>query len=84
MSYPVHMDRRPWKFAKEVLEKIRELGPKWLLERGGIVVYQNGDMCSSRLGDMSVIPAKYIAEDDKMHDAPPWHESGTGCCSRRQ
>jgi hypothetical protein len=44
----------------------------WLKERGGIAIYENRMMDSSQYGSTAYLPARYIAEDNLMHPAPPW------------
>ena len=52
-------------------EHAKNLVRKWLLERGGVVLYMNVDFCSSNFGACSFLPANFIAqEDDQMHPAP--------------
>jgi hypothetical protein len=63
---------------------INDLFPKWLKERGGIVVYQNRLLDSSCLGDKTFMPARFIAEDDQMHEAPDEYRPNGGVPSMRQ
>lgn len=56
----------------------------WLTERGGVVVYENHMFDSSHFGDRSFMPARYIAEDDQMHDAPEERRPNGGLPSLRQ
>jgi hypothetical protein len=64
---------------------IYDLFPKWLKERGGIVVYENHMMDSSRLGDRTYMPARYVAsEDNQLHDAPEEYRPNGGLPSLRQ
>ena len=56
----------------------------WLKDRGGIIVYENHMLDSSSLGDKTFMPARYLAEDDKMHDAPEEHRPNCGLPSLRQ
>lgn len=77
--------RRPWTVHHEAAETCQHRFPMWLVERGGIVVYENHMMDSSGLGDQTFMPVKYIAqEDDKMHWAPLEHRPDGGLPSRRQ
>ena len=76
---------RPWSVAPENYGRcITDLFPKWLKERGGVVVYENHVMDSSCLGDRTFMPARFIAEDDQMHDAPKEHRPNGGVPSMRQ
>ena len=84
MPYPVKQERRPWVLCKEAYEQVVRLAPMWLKERGGIVVYENHVMDSSRLGETTFMPAKFIAqEDDQLHDAPMEHRPNGGLPSCR-
>jgi len=77
--------KRPWAVTPENWDLcIKELFPKWLKERGGIVVYENHMLDSSHLGDKTFMPARYIAEDDQMHDAPDEYRPHGGLPSLRQ
>lgn len=60
------------------------LFPTWLKERGGVVVYQNHNFDSSRMGDQTFLPARYVAEDGQMHDAPEEFRPMDGLPSMRQ
>lgn len=77
---------RPWAVAEENWQVcICDLFPKWLRERGGIVVYENHMMDSSHFGDRTFMPARYIAEEDnQLHDAPDEHRPNGGVPSMRQ
>jgi len=76
---------RPWSVNPENWDQcINYLFPKWLKERGGIVVYENHMFDSSSLGDKTFMPARYIAEDNQMHDAPEEHRPNGGVPSMRQ
>lgn len=84
-DYRKAMDRRPWKVGSEVAEKLRGLASKWLVERGGIVVYENHVFDSSAFGDRSFVPAQFVAqEDNQMHWAPLELRPYGGIPSRRQ
>lgn len=63
---------------------MENLFPKWLKERGGIVVYENHMFDSSCFGDKTFMPARYEAEDNQMHDAPEEHRPNGGLPSMRQ
>jgi hypothetical protein len=85
MNYPVHKERRPWKFFIEVLEQLQRLGPMWLKERGGIVVYENCYIGSINGGHLTCIPARFLAEEDNaMHDAPMEYRPFDGVPSKRE
>lgn len=75
---------RPWPIHQETWDRCMELFPKWLEERGGIVVYENHVFDSSSFGDRSYMPARFIAEDNQMHDAPAEHRPNGGVPSMRQ
>jgi hypothetical protein len=76
---------RPWGVSSQNWNQcIHDLFPKWLKERGGIVVYENHVLNSSHLGDRSFMPARYIAEDNQLHDAPEEHRPHGGLPSLRQ
>lgn len=75
---------RPWKVGPKQWEQCMRLFPTWLRERGGIVVYENHNFDSSHFGDRSYMPARYIAEDDQMHDAPDERRPNGGVPSMRQ
>jgi len=79
-------DQRPWTIAAGSWNLCMKVFPTWLIERQGIVVYQNQVMDSSHLGDKSFMPARFIAEeDDQMHDAPDeFFPDGGGLPSLRQ
>lgn len=63
---------RPWPVDKDNWNQCTcVLFPKWLKERGGVVVYENHMMDSSQRGMLSFMPARYMAEDNQLHDAPP-------------
>lgn len=77
--------KRPWSLSPETYERcIKDLFPKWLKERGGIVVYENHVFDSSSLGDKTFMPARFLAEDNQMHDAPEEHRPNGGVPSMRQ
>lgn len=79
------MNNRPWTIAPENWDKcIKSLFPKWLKERGGICVYQNQTLDSSRLGDKTFVPARYEGEDGRLHDAPDEYRPHGGLPSLRQ
>jgi len=83
--YPINKERRPWSVFGETFETLQGLAQKWLKERGGIIVYENHMMDSSRLGDTTFMPARLIAEeDDQLHDAPMEHRPNGGLPSCRQ
>lgn len=83
--YPIDKKRRPWTVSEEAFHTLQGLAQKWLKERGGIVVYENHMMDSSRLGETSFMPARFIAEeDDAMHDAPKQRRPDGGLPSCRQ
>ena len=76
---------RPWGIASENYDRcIQTLFPMWLRDRGGVVVYENHVMDSSRLGDKTFMPARFVAEDNQMHDAPEEHRPNSGVPSMRQ
>jgi len=77
---------RPWSVTSENWDRcINDLFPRWLKERGGIVVYENHMLDSSHLGDKSFMPARYLAEEDnQLHDAPDEHRPNGGLPSLRQ
>ena len=77
---------RPWLITSENWQMcICDLFPKWLRERGGVVVYENHMMDSSRLGDKTFMPAKYVAEEDnQLHNAPEEYRPSGGLPSLRQ
>jgi hypothetical protein len=52
-------ERRPWRVGEENVEKLREVLPKWMDERHGIVVYENKDLSSSGQGDLSFAPRMF-------------------------
>jgi len=84
-QYPIRQDRRPWIVGAEAYEQLERLAPKWLTERGGVVVYENQTLDSSRLGDTSFMPARFVAEeDDQEHDAPMERRPNGGLPSFRQ
>jgi hypothetical protein len=63
---------RPWPIDKENYERcVKGLFPQWLKERGGVVVYENHMMDSSQRGVLAFMPARFVATDNLMHDAPP-------------
>ncbi len=63
--------RRPWMVRPEHYQHcISVLFPTWLRERGGIAVYENVNFSSSFFGTISFIPMRYIAKDERFHDAP--------------
>lgn len=64
------MDKRPWPVDDEVWAQCMKLFPKWLKERGGIVVYENHVLDSSQRGHTTFMPMRYQAKDDTWHDAP--------------
>lgn len=65
--------QRPWTVAYEVANQCLDLFPRWLRDRGGIVVYQNQAFDSSHFGEVSFMPLRFVAEEDgKLHDAPEW------------
>lgn len=80
------MSKRPWGVNPQNWDLcVKDLFPKWLKERGGIIVYENHVLDSSSLGDKTFMPAKYVAEEDnKMHDAPEEHRPNGGVPSMRQ
>ena len=80
------MSERPWSIAPENYARcIEDLFPKWLKDRGGIVVYENHFFDSSSFGDKTFMPARYVAEEDnKMHDAPNEYRPNGGVPSMRQ
>lgn len=75
---------RPWTVAPENWDQCMRLFPTWLKERNGIVVYENHMFDSSSFGDKTFMPARFIAEDDQMHDAPDEHRPNGGVPSMRQ
>ncbi len=76
---------RPWSVDKENWDQcIKNLFPMWLRDRGGIVVYENHMLDSSSLGARSFMPARYLAEDNQMHDAPEEYRPNGGLPSLRQ
>jgi len=76
--------KRPWSVNPENWDQCMSLFPKWLKERNGVVVYENHMLDSSHLGDKSFMPARFIAEDNEMHDAPDEHRPHGGLPSLRQ
>ena len=84
-EYRKALDRRPWMVHFEVADQCRALFPKWLMERGGIIVYENHMMDSSHLGETTFMPSKFVAEeDDKLHWAPLENRPDGGLPSLRQ
>lgn len=76
---------RPYPVDSEKWERCTlDLFPKWLEERGGIVVYECHMLDSSHLGSRTYMPARYEAEDGQMHDAPDEHRPNGGLPSLRQ
>ena len=78
------MNVRPHKVLPEMVDVIREKFPMWLQERGGIVVYENHVLDSSRLGEQVFLPARYAAEDGSLQDAPDEYRPNGGLPSMRQ
>jgi len=79
------MNSRPWPINKEQYDTcLNRLFPTWLKDRGGIVVYQNHVLDSSHVGDITFLPARYLAEDNKLHDAPDEWRPNDGLPSFRQ
>ena len=79
---------RPWEINTDVWEQCMVLFPLWLQERGGIVVYENHMLDSSRCGDRTYMPARYYATDhngtDVLCDAPDEWRTNGGVPSCRQ
>lgn len=76
---------RSWGVAPENWDQcVNNLFPKWLRERGGIVVYENHNFDASGFGDKTFMPARYEDEDGKMHDAPDEYRPNDGLPSMRQ
>lgn len=67
----MNKDRRPWSIDNSQLPIVRILFPKWLRERGGIIVYENHNFDSSAFGDRSYTPAMVIfAGETEPRPAP--------------
>jgi len=79
------MRHHHWTISPENYELcVKELFPMWLKERGGIIVYENHMFDSSSFGGQTFLPARYIAEDNKMHDAPGEYRPHGGLPSFRE
>ena len=79
------MSERPWTVAPENWDACNsELFPRWLKERGGVVVYENHMMDSSYMGDKTFLPARYIATDGQSVEAPDEWRPEDGLPSLRQ
>jgi len=78
---------RPWEVNPENWRRCifdPGLFPKWLRERGGIVVYENQLLDSSSMGNKTFMPAKFYAEGHvELQDAPEQF-SPDGNCSTIQ
>lgn len=72
------LKHRPYEVRTEVWDRCMEKFPKWLTERGGIVVFENHMLDSSKLGDRTYVPARYEDESGSMVDAPKdfWNSWG--------
>ena len=79
-------NKRPWTVAPHNWDVcMKDLFPRWLTSRGGIVVYENHVLDSSCLGDKTFMPARFLAqEDDQLHDAPDQYRPNGGLPSQRQ
>jgi hypothetical protein len=84
-AYRKDPTRRPWKVFFDAVETLNGRLPMWLVERGGIVVYENHMMDSSHRGEQTFMPVRFLAsEDNALHWAPLEHRPDGGLPSLRQ
>jgi hypothetical protein len=72
--------KRPWEVNPENVAQVRELFPKWLETRHGIVVYECPNFDSSAMGNKTFLPRMYDTVEAGMQPAP-LKRSPTGNCS---
>ena len=77
---------RPWSINPTSYDAcMKDLFPRWLRERGGVVVYQNQMFDSSSFGDTTFLPKRYLSTDNQIHEASEqYYPDSIGLPSLRQ